>query len=214
MTVHLQAQSRHKRLSVLRPERDCAGARRRRGRRHDDHRCRPGKGPEQDVTPSDCGYEEMDFTGPHGQLCRPDALRQRLLEDRRHHEPGVHRAASAVSVLLPEQQFLSESGSLREPDAPDRATTYWMLGWLENNHYSDRWTPPRLRGLLRGRRQWRADLPSDGTRRRDRAWSVQAGLGFQVSRSARAFLGYNYQARSSNMLQSFPEVFLTPSITL
>jgi hypothetical protein len=87
-----------------------------------------------------------------------------------------------------------------------------MLGvGMENNHYSDPLdvsedpasfcTDDGNGGLT---------CPSDGVRRRDRGWRLQGGLGFQMSRSARAFLGYNYQARSSNVLQVYPEGFSDP----
>jgi putative beta-barrel porin BBP2 len=80
---------------------------------------------------------------------------------------------------------------------------YWRVGaGIENNTYSD---PLDVTGFESS--YCRTDssntlvCPSAGALRRDRALHLQAGVGGEVSRSARWFLGYTYESRSSNILQ-------------
>ena len=89
---------------------------------------------------------------------------------------------------------------------------YWTAGaGVENSAYSDHiqaaddpllfCAPDGSGGLV---------CPSDGIRRRDSGWRLQAGLGFQMSRTMRGFLSYTHQVRSSNVLQPFPDGFSDP----
>jgi hypothetical protein len=80
--------------------------------------------------------------------------------------------------------------------------------YADNNYYVS--TRARLRLIQQvGRRIfWQGTLefrynsypePGDGKRRRDKDGRLEAGLGFQIHKSAQAYFGYNYQLRRSNI---------------
>jgi hypothetical protein len=92
------------------------------------------------------------------------------------------------------------------------ASMYWTVGaGVEVNVYSDTIVAadnPTIFCLDDG--SGGTVCPSDGVRRRDSGWNAQAGMGFRIGPASRAVIGYNYSARSSNVLQAFPGGFADP----
>jgi len=92
------------------------------------------------------------------------------------------------------------------------ASWYWRVGGgFENNTYSDPLDITGFEGAYCAVDASSALVcPSQGERRRDRAWHVNTGVGFQISRTLRWFVGYNGQSRSSNILQADTDGFGDP----
>lgn len=165
------------------------------------------------VTQVMAGYQEMDFTGAGpenyaGPVLSASAAWQ--IDE-------ITRVAFSVRRQPYQSFYLNNNFYLDRNLSVSLArqvgsTAYWTVGVeLENNRYSaplDASESPPIYCMDDG--NGGLTCPSDGVRRRDRGWRLQAGMGFQMSRSVRAFLGYNYQVRSSNMLQAFPEGFSDP----
>ena len=165
------------------------------------------------VTQVTAGYEEMNFTGGApanyaGPTISANASWQ--IDD-------ITRVSFTVRRQPYQSYYLDNNFYLNRNLAASMtrqigATAYWVLGVeFENNIYSE---PLQAAddpaffcaddgngGLV---------CPSDGERRRDRGWRAQGGMGFQMSRSVRAFVGYNYNVHSSNVLEAFPEGFSDP----
>jgi hypothetical protein len=92
------------------------------------------------------------------------------------------------------------------------ASWYWRAGGgLETSTYSD---PLDITGKETSYCGPDASntlvCPSAGAIRRDQAWHLQAGVGGKASHTARWFLGYTYQSRSSNILQADASGFGDP----
>lgn len=83
-------------------------------------------------------------------------------------------------------------------------TSFWRLGGgFEQNVYSD---PLDVTGLepvyCSDDGSGGSVCPSAGVRRRDTGWRAEGGFGAQFSRTARWFVGYTWQSRTSNLLQA------------
>lgn len=90
-------------------------------------------------------------------------------------------------------------------------SSYWRLvGAYEQNRYSD---PLNISGFESIYCRDDGDgpiCPSKGVVRRDTAWRAEAGFGVQISRIARWYVGYNWQSRSTNLLQADVQGFGDP----
>lgn len=151
------------------------------------------------------GYEAIDYVGGAASNYRGPVLAGNaswLLSD-------VTRLSFQVRRQPFSSFFLNNNYYLNRVIAFDvtrqaGASWYWRAGaGLENNTYSD---PLDVTGFESA--YCRTDssnttvCPSAGAIRRDQVWHLQAGVGAQMSRSARWFLSYTYESRSSNILQT------------
>jgi putative beta-barrel porin BBP2 len=165
------------------------------------------------TTAFNVGYQELNYVG--GSL---SGYRGAVLSgDASWFVSDVTRLAFQIRRQPYSSFFLNNNYYLNRTIAADvthqaGSTWYWRAGGgLENSTYSD---PLDITGFestfCRPDATSTLVCPSDGAIRRDRAWHVQAGLGGQASRSVRWYLGYNYESRSSNILQVDKEGFGDP----
>jgi hypothetical protein len=159
------------------------------------------------------GYQRMDFTGaaPTGYAGPILSANASWRIDEITQLAFIVRRQPYASYYLNNNFYLNRNITLNLTRQAG-ATMYWTVGLgLENNVYSDTIDAGADSAIFCGDDGSGGTIcPSDGERRRDRGWNAQAGLGFKIGPASRVVLGYNYSARSSNVLQAFPEGFADP----
>jgi putative beta-barrel porin BBP2 len=154
------------------------------------------------VTQAYVGYREMNFTNGGESDFAGIVLDANITL-----QAGDATVLNLEAVHLPYQSFFVNNNYYVDTEVRVRATHQLSqsvfietgLGFLDNLYADplDTTTIPSLR-------------PSEGIRRRDRAYQFEAGTVWQFTRAARLFVGYNSQRRHSNIEELQPTGIIDP----
>jgi hypothetical protein len=149
------------------------------------------------VTSVSGGYETIDFKRTVGRNYAGPVLDARAawtLNDVTRMEVTARRQAFQ-SFFLNNNFYLNSQLGVRVTRQTGRSV-YWTLATsFQQNAYSD---PVDSNSILDPTGLYQ---PSQRIRRKDGVLTLEAGAGFRILRTLRAFLGYNFERRQSNIIR-------------